>query len=161
MVPDCIDLSIRSRLLEPIGLGFQSCLGPACWLWDYLRRSQGQDYFIPLSSGIDSCSTVVIVFLMCWIVAEAAGKGGLLPQIFTHLLQTSTSLTTYVPLYPRESVGRIFHTCYMGTTNSGAETCQRDKDLAEAIGRCLASVTVSTGGKTAENLVLQNIQLPR
>ncbi len=53
-----------------------SRLGPACWLWDYLRRSRTQGYFIPLSGGIDSCATSVIVYSMCRLVAEAARKGG-------------------------------------------------------------------------------------
>jgi hypothetical protein len=26
-------------------------LGPACWLWDYLRRSGQGGYFLPLSGG--------------------------------------------------------------------------------------------------------------
>src|SRR5947209_7867679 len=40
-------------------------LGPACWLWDYLRRSKTSGYFLPLSGGIDSCATAVIVHSMC------------------------------------------------------------------------------------------------
>ena len=28
-------------------------LGPACWLWDYLRRSKAAGFMIPLSGGID------------------------------------------------------------------------------------------------------------
>jgi hypothetical protein len=51
-------------------------LGPACWLWDYLRRSRTQGYFIPLSGGIDSCATAVIVYSMCRLVSAAAGRGG-------------------------------------------------------------------------------------
>jgi NAD+ synthase (glutamine-hydrolysing) len=51
-------------------------LGPACWLWDYLRRSRIQGYFLPLSGGIDSCATAVIVHSMCRLVAEAAATGG-------------------------------------------------------------------------------------
>lgn len=54
----------------------QCSLGPACWLWDYLRRSRTQGYFVPLSGGIDSCATAVIVFSMCRLVAEAARRGG-------------------------------------------------------------------------------------
>jgi len=41
----------------------------------------------------------------------------------------------YVPKDPREFCGRIFHTCYMGTENSSADTRGRAKQLAEAIGR--------------------------
>ena len=51
-------------------------LGPACWLWDYLRRSRTQGYFLPLSGGIDSCATAVIVYSMCNLVADAANRGG-------------------------------------------------------------------------------------
>jgi len=51
-------------------------LGPACWLWDYLRRSRTQGYFLPLSGGIDSCATAVIVSSMCRLVAAAAARGG-------------------------------------------------------------------------------------
>lgn len=52
-----------------------SSLGPACWLWDYLRRSKTQGYFLPLSGGIDSCATAVIVHSMCRQVAKAAEAG--------------------------------------------------------------------------------------
>lgn len=50
-------------------------LGPACWLWDYLRRSRTQGYFVPLSGGIDSCATATIVFSMCREVVKAVGEG--------------------------------------------------------------------------------------
>ena len=50
-------------------------LGPACWLWDYLRRSRTQGYFLPLSGGVDSCSTAVIVYSMCRLAVDAASNG--------------------------------------------------------------------------------------
>lgn len=40
----------------------------------------------------------------------------------------------WLPTDPRDLANRIFHTCYMGTENSSAETRQRAKYLAEAIG---------------------------
>lgn len=46
-----------------------------------------------------------------------------------------TEDSTYVPSDPREFCNRIFHTCYMGTENSSAETRRRAKQLSEAIGR--------------------------
>ncbi|GAA5917535.1 hypothetical protein JCM6882_001721, partial [Rhodosporidiobolus microsporus] len=49
--------------------------GPACWLWDYLRRSSTSGYFVPLSGGIDSCATATIVFSMCRLVCQAAQEG--------------------------------------------------------------------------------------
>ena len=35
----------------------ECCLGPACWLWDYLRRSGAAGFFLPLS-GTLLCLTV-------------------------------------------------------------------------------------------------------
>lgn len=40
----------------------------------------------------------------------------------------------YTPNDPKEFCNRIFHTCYMGTENSSAETRKRAKDLARDIG---------------------------
>jgi NAD+ synthase (glutamine-hydrolysing) len=134
-------------------------LGPACWLWDYLRRSRTQGFFIPLSGGIDSCATAVIVYSMCRQVAEAAARAGVysLVSILLHPLTAgcvSTDMqviadarritgepedSSYIPSDPREFAHRIFHTCYMGTENSSVETRRRAKQLADAIGRYVRS----------------------
>ena len=45
-------------------------LGPALWLWDYLRKSGASGFYIPLSGGLDSCSCALIVYTMCKILAE-------------------------------------------------------------------------------------------
>ncbi|KAJ7623289.1 hypothetical protein FB45DRAFT_925178 [Roridomyces roridus] len=155
-------------------------LGPACWLWDYLRRSRTQGYFVPLSGGIDSCATAVIVYSMSRLVVEAARRGD--QQVIADARRISGEQpdSTYVPTDPREFTNRIFHTCYMGTENSSAETRQRAKQLSEAIGsyhvdlnmdsvvtavRNLFVMVTGTrpqfrahGGSAAENLALQNIQ---
>ncbi|KAB5592423.1 NAD+ synthase (glutamine-hydrolysing) [Ceratobasidium theobromae] len=155
-------------------------LGPACWLWDYLRRSRTQGYFVPLSGGVDSCATAVIVYSMSRLVAEAARKGD--PQVITDARRIcgEPEQSDYVPVDPREFTNRIFHTCYMGTENSSADTRQRAKLLSEAIGsyhidlnmdmlvtavRNLFAVVTghrpqfrAHGGSNAENLALQNIQ---
>lgn len=129
-------------------------LGPACWLWDYLRRSRTQGYFIPLSGGIDSCATAVIVYSMCRLVADAARRGGQYPNLHRNLVIADSICnpeeqviadarrisgepedSDYIPSDPREFASRIFHTCYMGTENSSVETRRRAKQLAEAIGR--------------------------
>ena len=46
-------------------------LGPACWLWDYLRRSGASGFFLPLSGGSDSSSVAVIVHSMCVLLCGA------------------------------------------------------------------------------------------
>jgi NAD+ synthase (glutamine-hydrolysing) len=52
--------------------------GPACWLWDYLRRSKQGGFFLPLSGGIDSCSTALIVFFMCELVFKEIKKDSMI-----------------------------------------------------------------------------------
>ena len=43
--------------------------------------------------------------------------------------------SVYIPSDPRDFANKVFHTCYMGTENSSAETRGRAKELAQAIGR--------------------------
>ncbi|KAH9933494.1 glutamine-dependent NAD synthetase with GAT domain-containing protein [Fomitopsis serialis] len=155
-------------------------LGPACWLWDYLRRSRTQGYFVPLSGGIDSCATAVIVYSMCRLVADAAKNGD--QQVITDARRIAGEPedSSYVPTDAREYCNRIFHTCYMGTENSSIDTRRRAKELSEAIGSYHTDLNMDTlvtavrslfsfvtgvkpqfrahGGSPAENLALQNIQ---
>jgi len=49
--------------------------GPACWLWDYMRRSGAAGFFLPLSGGADSASVAAIVGSMCHLVMERAHAG--------------------------------------------------------------------------------------
>ncbi|KAG1816244.1 hypothetical protein EV424DRAFT_1473040 [Suillus variegatus] len=155
-------------------------LGPACWLWDYLRRSRTQGYFVPLSGGIDSCATAVIVYSMCRLVAEAARKGDKQVILDARRMAGEPEDSVYTPLDPHEFCNKIFHTCYMGTENSSAETRKRAKDLSAAIGCYHTDLNMDTlvtsvrdlfafvtgmrpqfrahGGSGAENLALQNIQ---
>ncbi|PWN27610.1 glutamine-dependent NAD(+) synthetase with GAT domain-containing protein [Jaminaea rosea] len=161
-------------------------LGPACWLWDYLRRSKTQGYFIPLSGGIDSCATSVIVYSMCRLVYQACQGPRPNAQVLEDVRRICGGATKeklpdgWVPSSPQEIANRIFVTCYMGTENSSAETRNRARDLAAAIGSyhidlnmdivvtaivsLFAMVSQRTprfkvhGGTPAENLALQNIQ---
>ncbi|OBZ66727.1 Glutamine-dependent NAD(+) synthetase [Grifola frondosa] len=155
-------------------------MGPACWLWDYLRRSRTQGYFIPLSGGIDSCATSVIVYSMCRLVTESARNGDKQVIADARRIAGEPEDSAYIPIDPREFAKRIFHTCYMGTENSSIETRQRAKDLAEAIGSYHIDLDMDAvvtairdlfafvtgvkpqfrahGGSAAENLALQNIQ---
>lgn len=65
-----------------IQINLQYCrFGPACWLWDYLRRSKSGGFFLPLSGGIDSCATALITFSMCQLVCEAIKAGSKRDQI--------------------------------------------------------------------------------
>ncbi|GJJ11431.1 hypothetical protein Clacol_005664 [Clathrus columnatus] len=155
-------------------------LGPACWLWDYLRRSRTQGYFVPLSGGIDSCATAVIVYSMCRLVAESANRADKQVIRDARRIVGEPEDSGYIPSDAREFCRRTFHTCYMGTENSSSETRLRAKLLGDAIGsyhidlnmdsvvtsmRQLFSFVTgikprfrSNGGTDAENLALQNIQ---
>jgi NAD+ synthase (glutamine-hydrolysing) len=150
-------------------------LGPACWLWDYLRRSKCGGYFLPLSGGIDSCATAVIVHSMCRLVVESIDD----PQVLLDI-RSLTHSPDFTPKTPQEIAEKLFYTCFMGTVNSSKETRARAKDLAAKIGSFHVDMNMDTlvsgvvsvfevatgkkpifrifGGTQTENLALQNIQ---
>ncbi|KAJ3316371.1 glutamine-dependent NAD(+) synthetase [Blyttiomyces sp. JEL0837] len=153
-------------------------LGPACWLWDYVRRSKSKGYFLPLSGGIDSCSTALLVYSMCTLVCEAVAKG--IPSVLKAAQAVAGQDETYIPKDPKEFCGRIFHSAFMGSKNSSSETRLRAKRLAESIGSYHIELEIDAvvagilsvfevvtgkrpiykifGGSSTENLALQNIQ---
>ena len=45
-------------------------LGPACWLWDYMRHCGACGFILPLSGGLDSASTACVVYSMCELVCQ-------------------------------------------------------------------------------------------
>ncbi|KAF1924532.1 glutamine-dependent NAD(+) synthetase with GAT domain-containing protein [Didymella exigua CBS 183.55] len=63
------------QLLQTNGIEEELVLGPACWLWDTLRRSRAAGFLYPLSGGIDSCSTATLVYAMCRFVIAAVEEG--------------------------------------------------------------------------------------
>ena len=155
-------------------------LGGACWLWDYLRRSHAAGFFIPLSGGIDSCATSMIVFSMCRMVHDAMRAGNAQVIKDARMIAGEPPDSTWIPECPEKLCGRIFHTCYMGSKNSSPATRQRAKELAQDIGAYHVNIDIdkitdaiiyvfesctswkpifkSEGGSIAENLALQNIQ---
>ncbi|CAM9902890.1 unnamed protein product, partial [Choristocarpus tenellus] len=72
-------LLIHPTLPQPLRIHSpeeECALGPACWLWDYLRRSGASGFFLPLSGGADSSSVAAIVGVMCKSVVVAARGAG-------------------------------------------------------------------------------------
>ncbi|KAJ3526313.1 hypothetical protein NM208_g11250 [Fusarium decemcellulare] len=153
-------------------------LGPACWLWDYLRRSKASGYLVPLSGGIDSCATATIVYSMCRLVVQAIKEGN--EEVIADVKRIA-AYTEELPNTPEEFCNQIFHTVYMGMAKqSSKETRQRAKDLAERIGAHHTDMNIDDtfnatknlltqstgfepnfkvhGGSVTENLALQNIQ---
>jgi len=119
-------------------------LGPACWLWDYLRRSGQGGFFLPLSGGVDSSSTAAIVFSMCRLVVDAVAAGD------EHVLadvRRAAGDAEYVPADAKELCDRLFVTCYMGSVNSSSETKRRAAELAAQIGSYHLGIQIDTAVK--------------
>jgi len=158
--------------------------GPACWLWDYLRRSGASGYLLPLSGGADSSSVAAIVGCMCQMVVQAAqSEDEQAISDVTRILGTTASGDISIDTLTAEQLAnRIFTTVYMGTENSSSETKTRAATLAKQIGsshldlkfdiaidavlRVFSLVTggmhvprfSAHGGSDTENLALQNLQ---
>ena len=154
--------------------------GPACWLWDYLRRSGVAGYFLPISGGADSSSVATLVGSMCQMVVKAAEAGN--RQVIRDVRRITGECedSDYLPTDAREFANRIFYTCYMMTQNSSRATRDRAKRLTDQIGTyhlnanidsivaAMLSLFVRLTGKTphfkveggteVENAAMQNIQ---
>ncbi|PIO31019.1 hypothetical protein AB205_0185960 [Aquarana catesbeiana] len=98
------------------------CLGPACWLWDYLRRSKQGGFLLPLSGGVDSSAVACIVYSMCRLVCQAVDMGN--EEVLRDVSQIVGD-ESYVTTTPNELCNRLLTTCYMATENSSAETRER------------------------------------
>ncbi|CAK7234040.1 glutamine-dependent NAD(+) synthetase [Sporothrix bragantina] len=153
-------------------------LGPACYLYDYLRRSGAAGFLLPLSGGIDSCSTAIIVFSMCRLAMAAVEEGNEI--VIADVKRLCRNAKTF-PKTPEEFCNNIMHTIYMGMKHqSSKETRQRAETLARDIGSYHTDINIDDafqsfkglltdatgfepkfkvyGGGNTENLALQNIQ---
>ncbi|KAK7065400.1 Glutamine-dependent NAD(+) synthetase [Halocaridina rubra] len=171
-LPSCIPIEYKIPSPEE-----EILYGPACWLWDYLRRSGQGGFLLPLSGGVDSSSTATIVFSMCHLIVKAVAKGD---EKVLDDVRRVVAQSDYVPRDPRELCGKLFHTVYMATENSSAETKSRAKLLAQQIGSYHIPVVIDSmvsaalgifsaatghipkfkirGGTIRENVALQNVQ---
>ncbi|KAM5317233.1 glutamine-dependent NAD(+) synthetase [Glossophaga mutica] len=179
-------LSCHEDLLEPLSepvewkyhsVVEEISLGPACWLWDFLRRSQQGGFFLPLSGGVDSAATACLVYSMCRQVCEAVRNGN---QEVLADVRAVVNQAGYTPEDPRELCGRVLTTCYMASENSSQETRDRARDLAQQIGSHHTGLGIDPavkavlgifslvtgrsprfaahGGSAREDLALQNVQ---
>ena len=165
----------------------ECCLGPACWLWDYLRRSGASGFLLPLSGGADSSSVATIVGAMTHLVYDSCvehGPTSLVAQDVRRICRKTTSEedALWIPSSPQELCNYILHTIFMGTKHSSDNTKSRAKRLGDAVGSYHLNVpidmmvdamlkvfTMTTpnaqsprfeahGGTLTEDLALQNIQ---
>uniref|UniRef100_A0A1I8NS65 Glutamine-dependent NAD(+) synthetase n=1 Tax=Stomoxys calcitrans TaxID=35570 RepID=A0A1I8NS65_STOCA len=152
-------------------------MGPACWLWDYLRRSGQGGFFLPLSGGVDSSSSATIVHSMCRMIVSAVQSGD--PQVL-HDIRKILADHEYTPDNPAALCNRLLVTCFMGSVNSSKETRRRASQLASQLGSYHIEISIDTavnallgifnavtgltprfrtqGGCARQNLALQNIQ---
>jgi NAD+ synthase (glutamine-hydrolysing) len=157
----------------------ECCLGPACWLWDYLRRSGAAGFFLPLSGGADSSSVAVIVGAMCDMVTRAVQADPTGP-VANDCRAVCRQEAPWVPATSQELASCVLHTVYMGTQNSSEITSSRAKRVGDAIGSYHLKIEIDLmvdavvkvfsvatgrtprfsmyGGQIAEDLALQNIQ---
>lgn len=155
----------------------ECCLGPACWLWDFLRRSGASGFFLPLSGGADSSAVAAIVHTMCVLVYNHT-KIHPTSEV-AHDLRRLTGKED-LPQSSQEVASNVFTTCFMGSANSSSSTNSRSRRLAAAIGSYHLTVSIdlmvsavlktfsiatgkfpnyeSKGGTRGEDLALQNIQ---
>lgn len=153
-------------------------LGPACWLWDYLRRSGQGGFFLPLSGGVDSSSTASIVHSMCRLVVAAVRQGD--EQVLEDVRKILAD-PTYTPDIPAALCNRLLVTCYMGGQNSSQKTKELAETLANQLGTYHMEINIdnvvsallgiftmvtglipkfrSHGGCARQNLALQNVQV--
>lgn len=152
-------------------------LAPACWMWDYLRRSCQGGFFLPLSGGVDSSAVACLVHSMCDLVVNAINSGD--AQTLSDVRKIIGDYE-YVPSTAKELCNALLVTCYMATENSTKDTKLRAGFLASQLGCYHLSVVIDTaisailgifnaatklmpryrifGGSPRENLALHNIQ---
>ena len=107
-------------------------LGPACWLWDYLRRSGATGFVVPLSGGADSAAVAAIVGAMCGLVARAAVAGDAAVAADARRV---ARLADGDEITPSTLARNLLTTAYMASTGaSGDATRARAARLASQIG---------------------------
>ncbi|KAL2940140.1 Glutamine-dependent NAD(+) synthetase [Bienertia sinuspersici] len=179
----CRSFHLEEPVSHPLKIRYHEpeeeiAFGPACWLWDYLRRSGASGFLLPLSGGADSSSVAAIVGCMCQLVVKEIDNGD--EQVKIDALRIGQYPDGQYPTDSKEFAKRIFYTVFMGTENSSEATRSRAKVLADEVGSwhldvCIDGVISSLltlfqtltgkrprykvdGGSNTENIGLQNIQ---
>ncbi|EHA47279.1 hypothetical protein MCOR27_008586 [Pyricularia oryzae] len=170
-----IAMEIPIRILDPME---EIHMATSVYLWQYLVRSSGAGFFLALSGGLDSSSVALFVYGMAKLVLLSIKNG---EENTLNDLRKVTGINDYVPESPEEIVGKLLHTCFMGTVNSSDETRSRAKRLAERLGAYHTDINIDNavqahesiiesalggfkpkyaveGGTNSENLAKQNIQ---
>lgn len=111
-----ISPEIPIKILDPME---EIHLATAVFLWQYLVRSSSPGFFLALSGGLDSSTVALFVFGMCKLVLKTVQDGD---EATLRDLRKVVGIKDYTPKSSEEIVGKILHTCFMGTVNSSDET---------------------------------------
>uniref|UniRef100_H3B705 Glutamine-dependent NAD(+) synthetase n=1 Tax=Latimeria chalumnae TaxID=7897 RepID=H3B705_LATCH len=158
---------------------FSFSLGPACWLWDYLRRSGQAGFLLPLSGGIDSSATACIVFSMCCQVCLAVKDGSMRVCMYTVTYVYDQYITRFPPeTLPQGKVSicicfflySLLHktrSTFYNLLKANRKIYHINLNIDVAVKAIVGIFTVVTGkspqfrahgGSSRENLALQNVQ---
>lgn len=154
------DISIEPTIPVPE----EECVfGPACWLWDYCRRSGMAGFLLPLSGGADSATVCAIIYTMCRLVINECNLDNkqvihdlkiILNKCNFKLDSTESSLdliknsrlaSDYRGIITKDDLvfrnitskglcNLMLHTVYMGTTHSSTQTKGFAEILANSVG---------------------------
>lgn len=89
---------------------------------------------------------------MCREVLKAVAQSN--KQVIADMLRICGEAedSSWRPSTPQELCNRLFHTAYMGTTNSSKDTRQRAKDLAKAIGAYHTDLDIGRVGQYSASM---------
>lgn len=142
---------IELHILDPME---EIANAQAVFLWQYLTRTNSPGYFLALSGGLDSSTVALFVYSMARMALQAIKSG---EKTVLDDLRRVTSEPDFMPTKPEEIVGRLFHTCYMGTVNSGDETRTRAKRLSERLGGYHSDIKIDEAVTAHENIIAQTL----
>ena len=94
-----------------------------------------------LSGGLDSASTLTLVFSFCRLLFEEIGLGNL--TVLEKIRQVANN-PELSPNSPQDIMKEIMVTCYMGTKNSSETTKVRAAKLAEEMGTLHYEVNIDS-----------------
>ena len=105
---------------------------PACYLWDYLRRSTASGFFINLNENIESASVLLIISAMCELVLKTyptlIGYNQKIMKLDLERIFGS------VPDGYKEMMQKVVFTAYLSSFNTTESAKLTAEELANEIG---------------------------
>ena len=166
-------------ITQPLQYEMEDEMGLAVsrYMWDYLCRSTAGGFFLPLSGGVDSSSTAMMVFYMCTKILEIVyepinvndpnrdAKLRLFTLTNDRLNKLLVNYPPYqiktpyegkpktTPLTPKLFMNVLLHTCNMPTKNNTAEIKQQASELADALGSYHITAPINNAFMSIKNMV--------